>query len=256
MPDEYEDMGTQFDGEPSAVVTEEPEQKTEPTEEPEAEAAKEEPTEETPEQIEERKKKTGSQREREKRLRAEERSRQLEERLAVLERGKAPEAQKPAIEPDAPKIEDFDTHAEWTQALARHEAKKLREEERAQEAIQAAKSEWEKKVEAGREKFDDFDDVIEASAGPSPLLAQRLYKPSTPVEVVYHLASNPKELAEINRMRDPGDVAEALAEIKSRLTKPAPPALKRETKAPPPITPLAPSGLAPSVALHPGFEEF
>lgn len=222
-----DEVGVQNDGEPVAV---------EEVPEVHPEVVETEQPEETPEQVEERKGKSGAQRNKEKveRLRAE------NEALRNLLLEKKPETSaKPEPINSKPKFEDFDWDLEaYTEAIVDWKDKTRREAEEAERA----KTNWEQKLEAGRAKFEDFDEVINSASATSPLLAQKLVKPSTTPEMLYYLATHPDEYNAINRMRDSDDVADALAEIKVKLKAPIAKPTATTSKAPPPIKPVTPRG--------------
>jgi len=236
MSDEerYTEIGRQNDGEPTAVV----EEPTIPVEEVTPEP---EPVPEV--DPEEHKKKTGSQRAREKAQRLEvdnDLLRRENESLRRMLPGRAEEPTKPVVKDEAPKLADFDyDEAAFQTALIRHEAKKIVAEERARDAQEAERREWDRKMEEGRKKFEDFDEVLADAPQPSQILAKKLVKATTTPEVLHYLGTHLDEYSAINRMKDPDDVADALADIKVRLRsvaeKPAP---KKVSTAPAPIAPL------------------
>lgn len=247
---EYEELGTQFDGEPVTVepVVPEPEQPPVTSEpEPEAEA------EETPEQVEERKKrKTGSQKAREK---AEQLARENETlRRMLLERDQ-PKAEKPVEHAsDAPRLEDFETHADWVNATVQHGIKKALEAERSQSKAQTWQQQWQGKAEAAREKYEDFDEALSFMPPIPQHVAEVLAESEFEADLAYHLANHPDEARKLNSM-SPAMAGREIARLEARFNQPKPVA-KPVTKAPPPINPVAVSGTVPPKVHHAGFEEF
>jgi len=260
------DIGMQNDGEPIAVEKVPIQPSAESLAEAGAEAGEQneatedegkEQSEETPEEA--RKRKSGSQREREKRIRLEAENEALRNLLAQGQAG------KPSVPVDAPpdplakpkpSAEQFETHEEWVEALSDWKYDQRRAKERQEAERNEAQTEWSKKCAEGREKFPDFDDLIQDAPAPSPLVAQRLFKPSTTPEVIHYLASNLDEYERINRLKDPGDVAEALAEIKTKIKAPSPPKPKQPSSAPAPIKPVTPRAAVITSERFRGIEDF
>ena len=228
---EYEDFSTQVDGvEPvvEPVVEETPAEVVAEDPTPEAAEVEAEESEDHP------KKKSGSQRAREKAMRLEIENQYLKEQLAG----------KPAV---AAPAEDEDTFT--SDILKKAEARVL-----ARLEAERVKTAWADKVRAGQAKFSDFQEALQDAESPSELVAKRLISDKTPVEVVYHLATHETEYRAINALTDPDDVADAMADLKARVLNASKP--KQTTKAPPPIAPVASSGIKPPAAIHPRFEEF
>lgn len=269
MSIENMDVGIQNDGEPVAVEKTPIEPPTESLAEA-GESAGENAGEDAgkqegeevgqPEETQEeaRKRKSGSQREREKRMRLEAENEALRSLLTKGQEGKPSTAPPIPVDPNGkpkPSAEQFDTHEEWVEALSDWKYDQRRAAERAESERNAAQTEWAKKCAEGREKFPDFDDLIQDAPAPSPLVAQRLFKPSTTPEVIHYLASNLEEYERINRLKDPGDVAEALAEIRVKLKSP-PPKTKTPSAAPAPIRPVTPRAAVIVPERLRGIEDF
>lgn len=201
----------------------------------------------------------GSQRARERRLRLEAENEALRNLLAQGQAGKpsAPvDAPPDPLAKPKPSAEQFETHEEWVEALSDWKYDQRRAKERQEAERNEAQTEWSKKCAEGREKFPDFDDLIQDAPAPSPLVAQRLFKPSTTPEVIHYLASNLDEYERINRLKDPGDVAEALAEIKTKIKAPSPPKPKQPSSAPAPIKPVTPRAAVITSDRFRGIEDF
>jgi len=199
------------------------------------------------------KKKSGSQRAREALQREREERIRLEERLKALETGSKP-AGIPATPEGKPKQEFYTTHEEWVEALTDWKVGQKLNEVSSKTEAQKAKSAWDSKVEAGRAKFEDFDDALQTADAPSTLVSKRLINEKTPVEVIYHLATHPKEYRQLNAMTDPDDVADVMAELRLRLANPEPAKPKPTTKAPAPLAPA--KGSAVAVQDKDGFDAY
>lgn len=258
MDSEFEELGTQFDGEPAAVVTEETPAESTPEADPKADETAGESTEETSEETAEEahKKKTGSQRARERAQRLEAENQALRD-LLLRQGGNAPEAPKaPAADPNEPKAEDFDSHQDYTRALARHEAQKILQAERAQESQRKAQESWAQKAEAGRAKYEDFDEALQDAPAPSMAVAEALNASPVGGELAYHLATHQDEYRRINAL-GPVAAARELGLLEAKLSAPSEKQAtpKKPTQAPPPAKPVASSAAVPT-SHHGGFEEF
>lgn len=190
---------------------------------------------------------------------AEMRAAELEARLAALEK---PATDAPSKEADTdqglvkPRAEDFDTNADYVDALFEFAAKKREAQAQAEKAkaeqAQAAEKHQAKFNEAkkvGAEKFDDFEDVTDLSdfgMKPTPVFAmflQDIEEPAAMAALMYHLGSNRDEFSTILKMSDIGAI-KALTKLEARLTADATAAQKAEpeaktTKAPAPIKPVS-----------------
>jgi hypothetical protein len=174
-------------------------------------------------------KKTGSQRWKEKAAREAQEKEYWKSQALQASKTEAPAPIQ--VSPDGPKLEDYDTHAEWVKASIRFEAKAMIEAEKRQQT-------WEQKASKAREKFEDFDEALETAPAPSRAVAEVLNESPIGGEVAYHLATHPDEYQRINRMA-PVAAALELGRIEARL---APPAQKKApapvTKAPRPPSPV------------------
>lgn len=246
-----EELGTQFDGEPVAAVEEVPtpaevESAPEATPEPETQEVTEPEGEEEDLQP---KKKSGSQRWKEKAQRKEEEA----------EYWKAQALQNKAPEPIAtqnqgePKQEDFETHADWVKASVRYEAARMLAEEKAKEQATALQRNWQEKAEKAKQKYEDFEEVLETAPMPKPAVLKVLQKSPAGADLAYHLATHPDEYQRINSL-DAEDCAYELGQLALKFSESPKP--KKPTQAPPPVKPVASSGVVPTVTLHARFEEF
>lgn len=185
----------------------------------------------------------------------ERRARALEERLAQLEAGKqdAPKANESRSQEDKPRPDNFDTHAEYVEALADW---KIEQREKAREA-EAQRSKLEndhkaklqahfERVKTFAESVDDFEEAIEAVDDiPVPAALQELiFSSENGPELLYELAKNREEFERIAKL-SPLACARALGRLESKIAaKPSDdPNLKpnKITKAPKPIDPVGKS---------------
>lgn len=90
---------------------------------------------------------------------------------------------------------------------------------------------------AGKEKFTDFEEVLNSFApGVMHLnLAAAVLETSAPADVTYYLGKNPAEAARISKL-DPFRMALELGRLESRAIVATPP--KKTTSAPPPVNPV------------------
>jgi hypothetical protein len=195
--------------------------------------------------------------------------RELEARLAAIEdrvngksggkaddRSSAPPAKaEPA---GKPKVDDFETYEEFTEALAewkiaQHQSKQT-EAKQAREAEQQRKAvldQWNSRADAVREKLPDYDEVLE-SADDVPLagyLQEALLESEIGPELAYHLAKNRAELERLTKL-SPTSAVRELGKIEASLSKTTAPQPKKQiSTAPKPVTPLSggTAGSAPSI---------
>lgn len=129
-------------------------------------------------------------------------------------------------EPKKPKQEDFDSYEEYIDKLTDYKAdlrdfqREKKEKERKQtEAAQEFTKAWEKKKEAAREKFPDFDEVME-DAGETPisrLMHSIINESEVGPHLGYYLATHPDEAAAIAKMT-PYATARAMGKIEDKLS--------------------------------------
>ena len=233
----------------------EPEKAPEPA--PESEAGEEE--QEQPEE-QHAKGKGGFQRRIDKLVREKaELERQLADNSAAQP---AKPAEAPAADPAEPKLESFDSYDAYVAALTdwkveqkfrareQAEAKAKADAEAAKQAAALAE-----KGNAGRAKYDDFDDVV--SDTPMTLaIKDFLLESEVAADVAYALASNRPELERISKLSPVAQIR-ALAALEAKFA-PAPEAPKpKATKAPDPIRPVG-TAAAPVTAFKAdmSYEEF
>lgn len=152
---------------------------------------------------------------------------------------------------DKPKPEDFETHAEFVDALTdwKIEQRDKAKEEQSQKA--KLKTEHEKiveshqaRVKAFAEKTDDFEDVLESvdDVVPSPAVENLIVSSENGPELMYELAKNREEFLRINKL-PPLQAAVAIGRLEAKLQKSSEEKpIKKITKAPKPITPVGTKG--------------
>lgn len=245
MSDEMTDLV--FDEAP--VLASEPEPAPVPEVEPEAPEAPEPEAEAEPEvEPEKPKNKPGSQKWRE---RAERNREEAEHWKAIALSGKPAEAPKP-IQTDsshAPSQDQYETHAEWVEALTDWKLENKLKEREAREQSTKIQQSWETKKAEARQELPDFDDVIaDMDEAPAPVVLAVMNESAHTAKIAYHLAQHPEDLRRINRLSPPAAALE-VARIEARFDtkKESAPATKPVSKAPRPPSPVnAPSAPKPS----------
>lgn len=178
------------------------------------------------------------------------RIRKLSERVTAAEqereywrqqalRTQQPDAQRapePAEERE-PKPEQFRTYDEFVTAKVRYEAKQLVKAQEAERETARVRDSWNKQVEAGRTKHDDFDEVVNNPHLPiSQPMAEVIQQSDIGADLAYYLGTHEDEAAKIARM-SPLGAARELGRIEARLATPKPAAKTGEVKpAAPPVT--------------------
>ena len=187
-----------------------------------------------------------------KRQRTAERERDYE-RTKRLEMEKELVSARLALPPDIkkPKIEDFETMEEYNEALTdykidlrfwRENQKKAREHESVEEKenLDESYGSLEKKIEKGRRKFTDFDElVLNDDLKISEEMVEAIILSDAAEDVLYYLGQHPDESQEISGLTSV-QAAYRLGKIEEKLHAPPPP--KKTTKAPEPISPISSSG--------------
>lgn len=163
-------------------------------------------------------------------------------------------SEQPKTQEQEPQESDYATPQEYIRALARFEAKQLREAEKAEEAAEKAESQAREHAQQmqrtadevvlkGQQAFQDFDTVINSGLGPilaqetpqAHLFRQALLTGKRAHDVAYYLGKNPEEAYRIFAMQ-PLQMVDEIAEI--RLTK-----LDEVTEAPSQAKPVIPKTL-------------
>lgn len=182
--------------------------------------------------------------------------RKIEQLKAEIEALKANGATKPAEQQSAkpegkPTLDQFDSVEAFTEALTDW---KLEQAERARaekEAAAKATTEWQKKLDAARGRYKDFDSVVESEVTLTPFMRDALLESEAGGDLAYWLGSNPDEAERIAGLSPIAQVRE-LTKIEAKLavSEPSAKPQPRVTKAPEPIKPVG--GNAPALN---GFRE-
>ncbi len=155
---------------------------------------------------------------------------------------------------DKPKIENFETEVEYLEALAdwkieqkfKVETEKISKETASvdeKKAIDETYQELDEKMEKGRIKYDDFNElVLNEDLKISESMVEAILLSDTAEDVLYYLGKHPEEAADIAKL-SPLKVAHELGKIEARLSIPPPPPKKKTTNAPEPITPVKTTGV-------------
>lgn len=224
----------------------------------EAEASTDTPAKDESEN-ERAKKKSGSQRRKERAERAEAEVARLRKLIedTALNRVGEPKTEPNVMSQSAtvegePDPDHFETHREFVKAMARWEAKQIREEERQQSQKTTLETERNKTVEtyqsrarAFAEKTKDFDDVLGGVEDMivSPTIEGVILTSENGPEIAYELAKNREVFERINRL-PPIAAAREIGRIEARLAAQSSDTkqeIKKTTSAPKPIDPVGKS---------------
>lgn len=179
------------------------------------------------------------------------RAEDLERRLAQLEQGsqsKAKADSTPAAADDKPNPENFDTHAEYVEALTdwkitqkeKIQAQKAREESLKSEQEKALKAHV-SRVESFKKTMSDFEEVLEAvdDVRVSQAVQQAIIESENGPALMYELAKNRAEYERINSL-SPLAAAREMGRLEAKVaasTEKAP-ETKKVTSAPKPLAPV------------------
>lgn len=163
---------------------------------------------------------------------AEARSAAYEKELAEL-RAKVAPKEEPKGPPRQPSRAEFDTEEaysaawyKWQDDVVAHKVQETLAKERREIAQKDAAKALDAKIDAARGAKDDFDDVVQSFTKPFPSHVEGYIQESDMLgELLYHLGSNPDELARIESL-SPAKALVALARIESKLPSFATPVAK------------------------------
>lgn len=180
--------------------------------------------------------------------------RQLADRTAAKPEEKP--APTKATETPEPQEADFEDYPTFLKALTKHavdakvaelqEQEAQRQQAQNQERVQAEQNEriasYTKRLDAGREAHDDFDDVVGNEDIPiSEAMQVVIIESEKAAELVYHLGKNPEEAARISKLT-PLQAARALGKIEATFSEETPtptPKPKPVSTAPAPVKPVS-----------------
>jgi hypothetical protein len=157
------------------------------------------------------------------------RQRELEAELTAL---KAPKTETATTtEEQAPDPVFFESQAEYIAALVKFETAKAKKDAIAELKAETVKSKekeqeevkvssWQERVQVAHKSHPDLAELLEQDLPVSPIVNDVLIESEIGGELLYYLASNPDELAEISK-KGPIAAAKALGLIEDRLLKAA-----------------------------------
>jgi len=212
----------------------------------------EDTTEETEEEVEKPKPKSKGFQKRINKLTRE--KRELESRIHAIEQDR----NQPKADPvEAPNRDSFDSYEDFLEAKAEYIAeKKVSERLEKAQAKQREDSHrteqtklldgWEDKKDDARERYNDFDDLVEGSDVPvTPSMSQALLESDIGADIAYYLANNEDEAIKITKFSPSRQLVEiGKLEVKVQASLDAP-KKKAPSKAPDAIKPTkkkAPTG--------------
>lgn len=140
---------------------------------------------------------------------------------------------------EAPKPEQFNSTEEYAEALATQKAEKLLQEREIQRQQSEIVEAYHDKEEEARTKYDDFEQVAyNPKIRITEVMAQTIQASDIGPDVAYYLGTNPQEAERISRLA-PFIQAKEIGRIEAKIAS-EPPAVKKTTSAPAPITPVTP----------------
>ena len=183
------------------------------------------------------------------------RNRALEDELEQLRKTPKTEESKPAADTE-PKRESFASDAEYYKAQAKWEvrqelrAERQREQQEAENArLRQIFDDYNTQISKAREQHEDFDEIVGRSDVHIPTAVQlAIFEMENGADVAYHLGKHPdlcEELmgmSELSAVRAVGRISDSLAPAKESPKK-------TESKAPPPIKPVASGSTRTTVPL-------
>lgn len=172
-----------------------------------------------------------------------------EKALAV----QTPEQKKEPIKEQAiegkPKADDFDSHDDYTEALADWKYEQRDNKRKAEERETQAKTEYQNKVKKHQDRnkefaktHEDFDEVMSEikDVNPSVAFEELIYESEFGTTILYELAHDREELERINKL-SPFACAKEIGKREAILSKESSSKSKKTTtttKAPPPVKPV------------------
>lgn len=191
---------------------------------------------------------------------------------APAQKPEQPAATKSETPPEPPSLDDFDTTAAWSKAVAawakeqaaaeaKAEAAKLTKseleardksaaEKKAQEEGERLREVWSTRVDEARKQHNDFDEVLDDAKFPDTpairAVQQAFYESEDGAELLYHLAANPETAARLSKLT-PSAALRELGKIEASLKPAAPPVKESKpavSAAPPPMKTVTPRAAA------------
>jgi hypothetical protein len=171
--------------------------------------------------------------------------RYAQELRSKLDTGAEPAKTTETTSNSKPKLDDFESYDAYVDALTDWKIEQREAARTKAEAESRAKSEsetraqaWTEKVEAARDKYEDFDDVISEITTPiTPAMQEAIMESSIGTDIAYHLAQHPKEIQRIAKLT-PMQAAIEIGKLEAKLTAPVEKKKPAVSKAPEPIKPV------------------
>jgi hypothetical protein len=166
----------------------------------------------------------------------EQRVREAEEKLKTTSTTEAP-----------PSREKFDSYEEYMREEAKYIAKQevmatIKAERDREEKNRQALTErevwsgWENRKEDARDKYDDFDEVINQDVPITTAMQQAIMESEMGADVAYYFGNNPDEADRISKLSHAKQLLE-IGKLEIKLSEP-----KKQSTTPAPIDPVKPSG--------------
>lgn len=151
----------------------------------------------------------------------------------------APEPAKPDVDPNAPKLEEFQDYGEWVRATTQYEINKTVRRMDSQKKGHETRQSFHQAVAEFKKTNPDFEEVAFNESVPinEPMVAAIVGSAKGP-QVAYFLGKNPDEAARIARL-DPLSAAREIGKLEEKLAGPPP---KNVTQAPKPLKPVSQTG--------------
>ena len=177
----------------------------------------------------------------------EERARAEEAQRRATELQQQLEALRNPVDPNEPKLEQFDDIEKFAEAKAKYRSEKLlkeREEKEKSEAATRSQTEfqnrlsqnWETRTAEVDDKYPDFDEVV-GDIKPTTWFTQAIMSAENAPDVAYHLGKHPEEAHRIAKLA-PIDGIREIGKMEAKLAL-QPDKPKTPSKAPEPIQPVA-----------------
>lgn len=180
-------------------------------------------------------------------MKAESKNAELEARIAQLEQPAQTAPQQPN---GAPRLDQFQDYETYMRALIRWE----NHQETQEREVQTKVENYRKQQDAARQRYADYDDVINDYEGPiNPSLSQAVIESDVGGDLSYYLGNNPDIIDRLNTMT-PLQVGREIARIELQLEEKLNPPKKAEispakvTKAPVPVAPVGSTKTASTVS--------
>jgi len=138
---------------------------------------------------------------------------------------------------EIPSADYFASTEDYAEALAEQRAEQKIAQREAAKYQKEVFEAYQDREEEAREKYDDFDQVIQnPKLAVTELMAQTIRESDIGPDVAYYLGTNPKEAARISKLSPASQIKE-VGKIEIRLE--SNPSVKKTTNAPAPIAPVS-----------------